>query len=78
LIAENKKDFMDAADAFRHAWDLSGKADLGIGFKLALNYMRGKDPVEAIKVSRIILEAHPNYPKLKETIFLPCCAALRP
>jgi tetratricopeptide repeat protein 21B len=78
MIAEKKKEYMAAADSFRRAWDLSGHADLGIGFKLAVNYMRGQDPVEAIKVSRAILELHPNYPKLKETVFLPCCAALRP
>jgi tetratricopeptide repeat protein 21B len=78
LIAEKKKEYMAAADSFRKAWDISGHTDLGIGFKLAVNYMRGQDPVEAIKVSRAILELHPNYPKLKETVFVPCCAALRP
>jgi hypothetical protein len=75
---EKKKEFLSAADAFKQAWDLSGHADLAIGFKLAVNYMRGEDPVEAIKVSRAILAQHPNYPKLKETVFLPCCANIRP
>jgi tetratricopeptide repeat protein 21B len=78
MLAEKKKEYIAAADAYRHAWDISGHADLGVGFRLAVNYMRGQDPVEAIKVSRAILEGHPNYPKLKETVFLPCCAALRP
>lgn len=78
IIAEKKKEFLFAADAYKMAWNLSGHADLGIGFKLAVNYMRGEDPVEAIKVCRAILSQHPNYPKLKETVFLPCCAQLRP
>jgi tetratricopeptide repeat protein 21B len=78
VIAEKKKEYIPAAEALKKAWDLSGHSDLGVGFRLAVNYMKGQDPVEAIKVSRAILEAHPNYPKLKETVFLPCCAALRP
>jgi tetratricopeptide (TPR) repeat protein len=78
MLAEKKKEYIAAANAYKRAWDISGHADLGVGFRLAVNYMRGQDPVEAIKVSRTILEGHPNYPKLKETVFLPCCAALRP
>lgn len=77
-LFEKKKDYPSAADSYKQAWDLSSHTQLGIGFKLALNYMRAECPVEAIKVSRIIMEKHPNYPKLKETIFLPCCALLRP
>jgi tetratricopeptide repeat protein 21B len=78
IIFERKKEFVGAADAFKQAWELSGHADLGIGFKLAMNFMKAEDPVEAIKVARAIMAVHPNYPKLKEVIFLPCCAALRP
>jgi tetratricopeptide repeat protein 21B len=77
IISERKKEYLNAAEAFRHTWDLSGHTDLGVGFKLAVNFMRGGDPVEAIKVARAILAIHPNYPKLKETVLLPCCAALR-
>ena len=40
IIAEKKKEFLYAADAYKMAWNLSGHADLGIGFKLAVNYMR--------------------------------------
>jgi tetratricopeptide repeat protein 21B len=77
-LAERRKDYVAAADAFRRAWTLSGKSDFAVGYKLAVSCMRGADPVEAIKVARFILEKHPGYPKLKETVFLPCCAALRP
>jgi tetratricopeptide repeat protein 21B len=77
-IAERKKDYAAAVDGFRHAWKLSGNTDFAVGYKLAVSCMRGEDPVEAIKVARFILEKHPGYPKLKETVFLPCCAALRP
>lgn len=77
LLYEKKKEYLAAADAFKQAWDLSGHTDLGIGFKLAVNYMKGEDPVDAIKVSRTILALHPNYPKLKETVFMPCCALLK-
>ncbi|KAH0786423.1 TPR Domain containing protein [Histomonas meleagridis] len=77
-LFEMKKEYLEAADSYKHAWELSCKTDLGVGFKLAFNYMKGEDPVEAIKVAREILAQHPNYPKLKETIFLPCVAALRP
>ena len=77
-LCEKKKDYITAVEAYKHAWDLSSHTQLGIGFKLALNYMRIEDPVDAIKVCRIIMATHPNYPKLKETIFLPCCAMLKP
>jgi tetratricopeptide repeat protein 21B len=77
-LAERKKDYLAAADAFRKAWELSGNTDLAVGYKLAVCYMRGEDPVDAIKIARVIFEKHPGYPKLKETVFLPCCAALRP
>jgi tetratricopeptide repeat protein 21B len=78
VLAEKRKEFLVAAEGYKKAWELGGKADLGIGFKLAVNFMRAEDPVEAIKVSRAIFALHPNYPKLKETVFLPCCAMLRP
>jgi tetratricopeptide repeat protein 21B len=77
-LGEKKKDYTAAAEGYRQAWELGGKLDLGIGFKLAVSYMRAEDPVEAIKVSRAIFAVHPNYPKLKETVFLPCCGMLRP
>jgi tetratricopeptide repeat protein 21B len=77
VMAEKKKEYIPEAEALRKAWNLSGHSDLGVWFRRAVNYMKGQDPAEAIKLSRAILEAHPNYPKLKETVFLPCCAALR-
>jgi tetratricopeptide repeat protein 21B len=78
VLCEKQGDHKNAAACYREAWRLSGDHDLGIGFRLAYNHMKGNDPVDAIKVCRKILVQHPNYPKLKETILLPCCASLRP
>ena len=77
VLYEKRKDYMKAAESYKEAWDLSSESDLTVGFKLALNYMKASDPVEAIKISRKILAKHPNYPKLKDSIFLPCCNMLR-
>jgi tetratricopeptide repeat protein 21B len=78
VLAEKRKDYSVASTAFEQSWNLSAHCDLGIGFKLAVSFMRAGDPVAAIKISRLILAKHPNYPKLKETVFFPCCTSLRP
>lgn len=77
-IYEKKKLYDEAAAALSTAWELTSKTDCYIGYKLAYNYMKAQNPVEAIKAARIILSIHQNYPKVKEQILIPCCAQIRP
>jgi len=76
-IMEKKTMFNDAAESLMKAWKLTNESDLLVGYKLSLNLMKAKRFVEAVKVSRMILAKHPNYPKLKDSVFLPCIAELR-
>jgi hypothetical protein len=78
VLAEKRKEYRVAADASGESWVLSGQSALGVGFRLALNYKKAEGTAEAVKVSRVILAKHPNYPKLREVIFWPWCAVLRP
>jgi tetratricopeptide repeat protein 21B len=59
-LADKRKDHSAAVDAFRRGWTISEMADLAVGYKLAVSCMRAHDPVEAIKVARIILQKHPG------------------
>ncbi|EAX97552.1 TPR Domain containing protein [Trichomonas vaginalis G3] len=77
-IYEKKKLHEEAAAALSTAWELTSKTDCYIGYKLAYNYMKAQQPVEAIKVARVVLKIHQNYPKIKEQILIPCCAQIRP
>lgn len=78
IILEKRKSFIEAAESFQKAWDISSHNNLAIGYKLAQNYLIAKNPVEAIKVSRMIFTQRPNYPKLKESVFIPAIKDLRP
>ncbi|EAY13986.1 TPR Domain containing protein [Trichomonas vaginalis G3] len=77
-IFEKKKDNIGASEALYSAWELTSKNDCSIGYRLAFNLMKAQNPVEAIKVARVILGKHPNFPKIKEQILIPCCAQIRP
>lgn len=76
-IFEKKKDNIGASEALYSAWELTSKNDCNIGYRLAFNLMKAQNPVEAIKVARVILEKHSNFPKVKEQILIPCCAQIR-
>ena len=76
-IFEKKKMYEDAANALDNAWKLTSKSNGVIGYRLAVAYMKAKLPVDAIKVSRAVMEKHPNFPKVKDQILIPCCAMIR-
>ena len=76
-LYEKKKDYDAAATALEGAWKLTSQSDCYIGYRLAVAYMKAKLPVEAIKVSRTVLAKHPNFPKVKEQILIPCCGMIR-
>uniref|UniRef100_A0A671Q659 Tetratricopeptide repeat protein 21B-like n=1 Tax=Sinocyclocheilus anshuiensis TaxID=1608454 RepID=A0A671Q659_9TELE len=47
------------------------------GYKLAFNYLKAKRHVDAIDVCHKVLDAHPNYPRIRKDILDKARAALR-
>lgn len=76
-ISEKQKDWASSAFYLEKAWNLTGKNDCNIGYRLCLSYMKAQSPVNAIKVASSVLSRHPNYPKIKEQILIPCCDLIR-
>lgn len=76
-INEKQKKYIDASVALEHAYELTSKNNFAIGYRLALCYMKASQPVRAIKVARQILAKHPNYPRIKEQVLIPCIDQLK-
>eukprot|EP00002_Diphylleia_rotans_P017871 TRINITY_DN3468_c0_g1_i2.p1 TRINITY_DN3468_c0_g1~~TRINITY_DN3468_c0_g1_i2.p1 ORF type:complete len:725 (-),score=154.22 TRINITY_DN3468_c0_g1_i2:184-2358(-) len=78
FIMEKEQSYKDAADNYELAWKFCNKTNPAIGFKLAFNYMKDKRFVKAIDVCNLILEKHPNYPKIRKEILDKARASIRP
>jgi len=77
VISEKNKLHNESAIMYEHAWKLSGKNNLKYGFKLAVNQLKSNNIVESIKTCRSVFEKHPNYPQMREQVFLPAIEQLR-
>ena len=49
LIYEKERSFVDAAESYERAWELSYFRSPSLGYKLAFNYLKGERYVEAIR-----------------------------
>uniref|UniRef100_A0A8C6YVJ4 Tetratricopeptide repeat domain 21B n=1 Tax=Nothoprocta perdicaria TaxID=30464 RepID=A0A8C6YVJ4_NOTPE len=76
-IMEKEQAYRDAAINYEMAWKYGNQTNPTIGFKLAFNYLKGKRYVDAIDVCHKVLEAHPNYPKIRKEILEKARASLR-
>uniref|UniRef100_A0A8C3K4I9 Tetratricopeptide repeat protein 21B n=1 Tax=Calidris pygmaea TaxID=425635 RepID=A0A8C3K4I9_9CHAR len=76
-IMEKEQAYKDAAINYEMAWKYGNQANPTIGYKLAFNYLKGKRYVDAIDVCHKVLEAHPNYPKIRKEILDKARASLR-
>ncbi|XP_041939131.1 tetratricopeptide repeat protein 21B [Alosa sapidissima] len=76
-IMEKEKAFRDAALNYEMAWKYGNQTNPTIGYKLAFNYLKAKRYVDAIDVCHKVLEAHPNYPKIRKDILDKARASLR-
>ncbi|KAI2660900.1 Tetratricopeptide repeat protein 21B [Labeo rohita] len=56
----------DAAMNYEMAWKYSNQTNPTIGYKLAFNYLKAKRHVDAIDVCHKVLDAHPNYPRIRK------------
>lgn len=68
LIKEKEKAFVDAAEHYQKAYDMSNKKNGGVGFRLAFNYLKASRFVDAIDVGKEILKVYPNFPKVQTDI----------
>lgn len=76
-IMEKEQAFRDAALNYEMAWKYGNQTNPTIGYKLAFNYLKAKRHVDAIDVCHKVLDAHPNYPKMRKEILDKARAALR-
>uniref|UniRef100_A0A670YAJ8 Tetratricopeptide repeat protein 21B n=1 Tax=Pseudonaja textilis TaxID=8673 RepID=A0A670YAJ8_PSETE len=76
-IMEKEQAYRDAALNYEMAWKYGNQTNPAIGFKLAFNYLKAKRHIDAITICHKVLEAHPNYPKIKKEILDKARASLR-
>ncbi|KAI9207248.1 uncharacterized protein BJ171DRAFT_561472 [Polychytrium aggregatum] len=76
-IMEKEASYKDAATHYELAWKLQRESSPAIGFKLAFNYLKAKRYVEAIDVCHKVLQAVPDYPKIRKEIMDKARASLR-
>uniref|UniRef100_A0A8B9G865 Tetratricopeptide repeat protein 21B n=1 Tax=Amazona collaria TaxID=241587 RepID=A0A8B9G865_9PSIT len=76
-IMEKEQAYKDAAMNYEMAWKYGNQMNPTVGYKLAFNYLKGKRYVDAIDICHKVLEAHPNYPKIRKEILDKARAALR-
>ncbi|KAJ1621235.1 hypothetical protein T492DRAFT_847184 [Pavlovales sp. CCMP2436] len=92
MVKEKELAYEDAARAYEKAWQLEREASASVGFKLAFNFlksanlthpplpplaMQAKEYVGAIDVCHKVLQAYPDYPKIREEILDKARMALR-
>lgn len=70
LIKEKERIYVDAANHYQKAWVMSNKKNGAVGFRLAFNYLKANRFVDAIDVSKDILKAYPDYPKVHSDIIM--------
>lgn len=77
LIKEKEKAYVDAADHYKRAFEMSNKKNGGVGYRLAFNYLKANRFVDAIDVGKEVLKINPAYPKLQSDIIDKARIALR-
>uniref|UniRef100_A0A8D0L119 Tetratricopeptide repeat domain 21B n=1 Tax=Sphenodon punctatus TaxID=8508 RepID=A0A8D0L119_SPHPU len=76
-IMEKEQAYKDAAVNYEMAWKYGNQTNPTIGYKLEFNYLKAKRYVDAIDICHKVLEAHPNYPKIRKEILDKARASLR-
>ena len=64
LIKEKEQVYVEAANHYEKAFNLSNKKNAGVGYRLAFNYLKAKRFVDSITVCKDVLAAYPDYPKI--------------
>ncbi|VDM17901.1 unnamed protein product [Hydatigera taeniaeformis] len=77
LIAEKSNSYEDAATHYNTAWEILNKQDLGVGYKLALSYLKAKDYFRTVDVCHEVLCIAPNHPHIQKNILRRALDAMR-
>ncbi|CAL8090938.1 unnamed protein product [Calicophoron daubneyi] len=67
-IREKEQNFQEAARNYELAWTNSNKQNPSIGYKLAYNYLKIRQLIEAVQICLQVLSVCPNYPKIRKEI----------
>ncbi|XP_061925811.1 tetratricopeptide repeat protein 21B-like isoform X4 [Entelurus aequoreus] len=78
FIMEKEQAFSDAAFNYKLAWKYGNESNPTIGYKLALNYLKAKQHLDAIDVSNKVLATYPTYARIRKDILESSYAALKP
>ena len=68
LIKEKERIYINAAEHYEKAWQMSSKKNATVGFRLGFNYLKANRFVDAIDVGKDILKVYPEYPKVQKDI----------
>jgi len=74
---EESREPILAAHNYKLAWKAVNMTDPAIGYKLAFNYLKSNQPLEAVETCHTVLNAYPDYPKIRKDILAPARALLR-
>ena len=77
LIKEKEKSYVDAADHYLKAFQMSNKKNGAVGFRLAFNYLKANRFVDAIDIAKDILKTYPDYPKVHSDIIVKARAMIK-
>jgi len=76
-MMEKEQAHKDACMNYEMAWRLTSGNNPIIGYKLAFNYLKAKRYVDAIDVSREVLDKFPEYPKIRKDVLEKARSLLR-
>jgi len=68
FIKEKEKAYVDAAEHYQKAWEVSNKKSAGVGFRLSFNYLKAERYIDAIDVGKEIIRVYPNMDKVNTDI----------
>ncbi|KNC48253.1 tetratricopeptide repeat protein 21B [Thecamonas trahens ATCC 50062] len=77
-IHEKLDAFVDAAECYRSAWELSNGTALGVGYKLAFNYLKAEAWIPAVEICHAVLRVDPEYPQIRKSILRVAREQLKP
>ena len=70
--------YSEAANAFYHCWELTGKTNPETGYQFALCALKASKPENALAMCRHIQESNPSFRDMREQIIMPAFRNLRP
>ena len=64
LIKEKERAYVDAATHYEKAFEMSSRKNLGVGFRLAFNYLKAERMIDCIDVAKEVLKVNPAFPSI--------------